>query len=101
MMAHGGQAQVAGNPVNVVLVGHSYVQRLSEYAGQSPTTAHLGISDIWIMYYCQGGMTLWPSKVDAGISKTIRQSGVLEIWQLSSFTLGKTTWMKMSQLMRL
>ena len=63
MMAHGGSAQAAGGPVNVVLLGHSYVRRLSEYAGQSPTTAHLGMSDIRITYVCQGGMTLWPRQV--------------------------------------
>ena len=62
MTAHGGDTQVAGGPVKVILLGHSYVQRLSEYAGQSLSTAHLGMSDIWIQFVCRGGMMLWPSK---------------------------------------
>ena len=62
MMTHGGDSQVAGGPVKVVLLGHSYVQHLSEYAGQSLTTANLGMSDIRIQLVCRAGMTLWPSK---------------------------------------
>jgi len=62
MMTHGGDSQVAGGPVKVVLLGHSYVQHLSEYAGQSLTTANLGMSDIQIQFVCRGGTTLWPSK---------------------------------------
>jgi len=62
MMTHGGDTQVAGGPVKVVLLGHSYVQHLSEYAGQSLTTAHLGMSDIQIQFVCRAGMTLWPNK---------------------------------------
>jgi len=62
MMAQGGETQAAGGLVEVVLLGHSYVRRLSEYAGQSPTTAHLGMSDIRIRFVCQGGMTLRPNK---------------------------------------
>ena len=62
MMTHGGDTQIAGGPVKVFLLGHSYVRRLSEYAVQSLTTAHLGMSDIQIQFVCPAGMTLWPSK---------------------------------------
>jgi len=62
MMTHGGESQVAGGPVKVVMLGHSYVQRLSVYAGQLLTTAHLGMSDIQIQFVCRAGMTLQPSK---------------------------------------
>ena len=36
---------MAAGPVEVVVLDHSYVRHLSEYAGQSPTTARLGMLD--------------------------------------------------------
>ena len=57
-MAQSTQAQAAGGPVNVVLLGHSYVRRLREYAARSQCTANLGLSGIQVRYVCLGGMTL-------------------------------------------
>jgi len=73
MMAHGGQAQAAGGPVNVVLLGHSYVRRLSEYAGQSPDHCPSGNVGHPGNIRLPGWMTLWPSKVSDSVSKTICQ----------------------------
>jgi len=58
MMAHSEQAPAAGGPVNVVLLGHSYIRRLGEYTPGIPDGANLGLSDIKVTYVCQGGMTL-------------------------------------------
>jgi len=49
------------------LLSHSYVQHLSHYTGQSVkkqslTTVHLGMLDIRIQLVCRAAMTLWPSK---------------------------------------
>ena len=44
----------------MVLLGHSYIRRLGEYAAGIPDGANLGLSDIQVTYVWQGGMTLRP-----------------------------------------
>jgi len=51
----------------VVLLGHSYLRRLEEYAGGIPEGANLGLSDIQVTYVCQGGKTLRPRAVNGWI----------------------------------
>ena len=60
MTAHSKQALAAGGPVKVVLLGHSYIRRLGEYAAGIPDGVNLGLSDIQVTYVWQGGMTLRP-----------------------------------------
>ena len=52
----------------MVLLGHSYIRRLEEYAAGIPEGANLGLSDIPVTYVCQGGRTLRPRAVNRWIS---------------------------------
>jgi len=60
MKAYSEQALAPGGPVKVVLLGHSYIRCLGEYAAGIPDGVNLGLSDIQVTYVCQGGMTLRP-----------------------------------------
>jgi len=58
MMADSRQVS-AGGPVNVVLLGHSYIRRLRVYARQTGR-ANLGLAGMNVNFICQGGLTLRP-----------------------------------------
>jgi len=57
-MADSSQASASG-PVNVVLLGHSYIRRLRVYARRYCRT-NLGLAGVNINFICQGGLTLRP-----------------------------------------
>ena len=50
----------ASRPVSVVVLGHSYVRRLGEYATRSLHTDDFGMSDIRVTFVGMGGLTLRP-----------------------------------------